>query len=95
MCWLGHDAVAPGARLALKHGTRTVAAKSTRSTTASTSRRSSAAPANELQLNDIGRVRLRLGAELAVDAYADSPSTGAFILIDESTHDTVGAGMVG
>ena len=27
VCWLGHDAVAPGARLALKHGTRTVAAR--------------------------------------------------------------------
>ena len=31
----------------------------------------------------------------AIDAYADSPATGAFILIDESTHDTVGAGMAG
>ena len=52
------------------------------------------APADELALNDIGRVRLRIGSELAVDAYADSPATGAFILIDESTLDTVGAGMV-
>ena len=41
-----------------------------------------------------GRVRLRTGAELALDAYADSPSTGAFILVDETTNDTVGAGMV-
>jgi sulfate adenylyltransferase subunit 1 len=40
-------------------------------------------------------VRLRIGSELAVDAYADSPATGAFILIDESTLDTVGAGMAG
>jgi sulfate adenylyltransferase large subunit len=95
VCWLGHDPVAPGARLALKHGTRTVAAKLDAIDHRLDVETLVRAPANELTLNDIGRVRLRIGAELAVDAYADSPSTGAFILIDESTHDTVGAGMVG
>jgi sulfate adenylyltransferase subunit 1 (EFTu-like GTPase family) len=51
-------------------------------------------PADELELNAIGRVRLRAGGELMVDPYADNRSTGAFILIDEATNDTVGAGMV-
>ena len=39
-------------------------------------------------------MRLRTGAELMADPYARSRSTGAFILIDEATNDTVGAGMV-
>jgi sulfate adenylyltransferase subunit 1 (EFTu-like GTPase family) len=39
-------------------------------------------------------VRLRLGEPLAVDPYATSRATGAFILIDEGTNDTVAAGMV-
>jgi sulfate adenylyltransferase subunit 1 (EFTu-like GTPase family) len=52
------------------------------------------APAGELALNDLARVRLRLGEPLAADAYADSRATGAFILIDEATNDTVAAGMV-
>ena len=52
------------------------------------------APADELELNAIGRVRLRLGGELAADPYALSRATGAFILIDEGTNDTVGAGHV-
>jgi sulfate adenylyltransferase large subunit len=95
VCWLGHDAVSPGARLALKHGTRTVPARLDSIDHRLDVETLVRAPANELALNDIGRVRLRVGSELAVDAYADSPATGAFILIDESTHDTVGAGMVG
>ncbi len=95
VCWLGHDAVTPGARLALKHGTRTVPARLDAIDHRLDVETLVHAPADELVLNDIGRVRLRVGSELAVDAYADSPATGAFILIDESTLDTVGAGMVG
>ena len=37
---------------------------------------------------------LRLGGEIAADAYAQCHATGAFILIDEATNDTVAAGMV-
>ena len=48
----------------------------------------------QLALNDIGVVRLRLSEPLAVDPYAENRETGAFILIDEATNDTVGAGMV-
>jgi sulfate adenylyltransferase subunit 1 (EFTu-like GTPase family) len=95
VCWLGHDAVTPGTRLALKHGTRTVPARLETIDHRLDVETLVHAPADELALNDIGRVRLRVGAELAVDPYADSPTTGAFILIDESSHDTVGAGMVG
>ena len=47
-----------------------------------------------MELNDLGVVKLRLAEPLAVDPYARNRSTGAFILIDEATNDTVGAGMV-
>jgi bifunctional enzyme CysN/CysC len=47
-----------------------------------------------LELNDIGIVRLRLSEPLCVDPYAENRETGAFILIDEGTNDTVGAGMI-
>ena len=50
--------------------------------------------ASQLSLNEIGRVRLRLMAPLSVDPYAESRETGAFILIDEATSATVGAGMI-
>ena len=47
-----------------------------------------------MELNDLGLVRFRLAEPLVVDAYARNRDTGAFILIDEATNDTVGAGMV-
>jgi sulfate adenylyltransferase large subunit len=49
---------------------------------------------SQLDLNGIGRVRLRCSAPLMVDPYSRNRTTGSFILIDESTNDTVGAGMV-
>ncbi len=48
----------------------------------------------ELGLNEIGRVTLRCSAPLMVDPYSRNRTTGSFILIDEGTNDTVGAGMV-
>jgi len=47
-----------------------------------------------LELNDLGVVRFRLAEPLVVDPYARNRATGGFILIDEATNDTVGAGMV-
>jgi bifunctional enzyme CysN/CysC len=50
--------------------------------------------AEQLVLNEIGRVKLRTSASLMLDEYRDSRTTGGFVLIDEATSDTVGAGMV-
>jgi len=47
-----------------------------------------------LALNDIGTVVLKLSGPLLVDAYATNRATGSFVLIDEGTNETVGAGMV-
>ena len=47
-----------------------------------------------MELNDLGVVKLRLAEPLAVDPYERNRATGAFILIDEATNDTVAAGMV-
>jgi len=94
LCWLGDAPARPGATYLLKHTTRTVRARldaiEDRLDVTTLERTGS----DELELNAIGRVRLRLGGELAPDPYALSRATGAFILIDESSNDTVGAGMV-
>ena len=50
--------------------------------------------ASELQLNDIGDIRLRLSAPLVVDDYRRNRETGSFILIDPATNATVAAGMI-
>jgi sulfate adenylyltransferase subunit 1 len=51
-------------------------------------------PAERMQLNDIGVVRLRLAEPLPVDPYERNRATGAFVLAAEATNDTVAAGMV-
>ena len=48
--------------------------------------------ADGLGLNEIGRVQLRTSAPLLLDEYRLNRTTGSFILIDETTYDTVGAG---
>ena len=47
-----------------------------------------------LEMNDMGRVSLRVTAPLFVDEYRRNRTTGSFILIDEGTNETVGAGMI-
>jgi len=80
---------------ALKHGTRSVRAMVTDlryRLDVSTLHRD--ADATELRLNEIGRVTLRATAPLFADDYRRNRNTGSFVLIDESTNQTVAAGMI-
>ncbi len=94
VCWMSEVPLAPRRRYALKHTTRSVRAIVDEVQTRVDVHTLENDPAEDLELNDIGRVRLRLGAPLTVDPYARNRDTGSFILIDEATGDTVGAGMV-
>ncbi len=51
--------------------------------------------ATDLGLNEIGRVTMRTTAPLFFDEYRKNRETGSFILIDEGTNRTVGAGIIG
>ncbi len=94
ICWLGDRPALQRGRYLLKHGTRTVPARLDAIEGRIEFETLEWPAADELRLNDIGRVRLRLGGDIAADAYAASHATGAFILVDEATNDTVAAGMV-
>lgn len=48
----------------------------------------------DLTMNDIARIRIRTTRPLMIDSYRDNRNTGSIILIDESTNETVGAGMI-
>jgi bifunctional enzyme CysN/CysC len=50
--------------------------------------------ADDLELNEIGRIRMRTQQPLQFDAYRRNRETGSFILIDEATNNTVAAGMI-
>jgi len=94
VCWMSEAPLEPRGRYALKHTTRTVRAIVDEVDTRVDVHTLEDDPAESLELNDIGRVRLRLGAPLTVDPYARNRDTGSFILIDEASGDTVGAGMI-
>lgn len=49
---------------------------------------------NHIGLNDIGRITIRTTAPIFLDSYRKNRNTGSLILIDESTNNTVGAGMI-
>jgi len=95
VCWMSERPLEPRTKIAVKHTTRAVRGlvEELVSVVDIRSLLDVASPA-KLELNDIGVVRLRLSEPLCVDPYAENRETGAFILIDEATNDTVGAGMI-
>jgi bifunctional enzyme CysN/CysC len=50
--------------------------------------------AKKLELNEVGYCKLALDKAVAFDAYNDNRQTGAFVLIDQYSNVTVGAGMI-
>ena len=95
VCWMSEKPLDPRAKLLVKQTTRHVRALVGELVSRVNIETLEDAPGPErLDLNDLAVVKLRLAEPLAVDPYAANRSTGAFILVDEATNDTVGAGMV-
>ncbi|MGH3473967.1 MAG: sulfate adenylyltransferase subunit 1 [Aeromicrobium sp.] len=95
LCWMSAQPLQPRQKLAIKHTTRTARAmvKDIQyRLDVNTLHRDQ--DTNELGLNEIGRVQLRTTAPLLTDPYSKNRTTGSFILVDEATGVTVGAGMV-
>jgi bifunctional enzyme CysN/CysC len=94
VCWMSDRPLQQGARLGVKHTTRAVRAILDGIEGVVDLETLESHPATEMQLNDIGTVRLRLSSPIMVDPYKANRATGAFILVDEATNDTIAAGMV-
>jgi sulfate adenylyltransferase subunit 1 (EFTu-like GTPase family) len=95
VCWMADAPLHPAARVLVKHTTRTVKARVTALHDRLDVTTLEREPVGALRLNDIGRVTLQTAAPLAVDPYVDDRTTGAFLILDETTGTTLGAGMVG
>jgi sulfate adenylyltransferase subunit 1 (EFTu-like GTPase family) len=95
ICWMSERPLLPRARLLVKQTTRTARALVDELVSVVDIETLENRPApSQMTLNDLGLVRLRLAEPLVVDPYRQNRATGAFILVDESTFDTVGAGLV-
>ena len=95
VCWMTNEPLRKGQKLAIKHTTRNGRAliKDIQyRLDINTLHRDQ--DTKELGLNEIGRVQLRTTVPLLCDPYSKNRTTGSFILIDEATGVTVGAGMI-
>jgi sulfate adenylyltransferase subunit 1 (EFTu-like GTPase family) len=79
LVWLCHEPLRPGGRYIVQQSARRTLAR---------------VSSDALQLNDVGQARLALHVPLFVDPYDRVRATGALILIDGVTNQTVAAGLV-
>lgn len=95
VCWMEEEPLRVGQMYAIKHTTRTVRAlvkEVQYELNINTLHRSQ--EVGSLGINAIGRVRLRATQPLLIDPYRRNRQTGAFIIIDEASNRTVGAGVI-
>ncbi len=96
LAWLGDNPLRPGARVLVKHGTRTTPAiVADHSARLDEQSLAVVRDPGSLSLNEIGRVTIRTAEPLPVDDYARVRRTGAFLVIDTSDGTTLAAGLVG
>lgn len=95
VCWMDTEPMRVGAKYALKHTTRSVRTmiKNIQYELDINTLSRDLVP-DSLPLNAIGRVSLRTTAPLLADPYRRNRQTGSFILIDEASNRTVGAGFI-
>ena len=94
LCWLSPKPLREGAKVLVKHGTRTVQAL-VRNVTGKLDLASfQLEPTTTLELNDIGHAQLRLAAPLPLENYLHHRRTGAFLVIDPLDGNTLAAGLV-
>ena len=95
VCWFTETPLRAGDRVALKQTSKTV-----RATVQALHTRLDPETLDELDnpvelsLNDIGEVTLRTSSVVIADSYSDNRDSGAFILIDETSNETIGAGTI-
>ena len=95
VCWMIDRPLSPGGKYSIKHTTRSARAiVDSIEWKLDINSLDQVSADGGLGLNEIGRVRLRLSTPLAVDPYDRNRITGSFILVDEATSATAGAGLI-
>jgi sulfate adenylyltransferase subunit 1 (EFTu-like GTPase family) len=95
VCWMSDRPLLSRGRYAIKHTTRwgrAVVNDILYRLDVNTGHRDDTA--QELKLNDLGRIRLRTTTPILYDPYRRNRVTGSFILVDEANNTTVAAGML-
>ena len=94
LIWMHEDPMLPERSYLMRIGTQATSVQITDLKYAININTSEHMPATKVDLNGIAVCNFASAQPIAFDAYADNPETGAFILIDRISNNTVGAGMI-
>jgi bifunctional enzyme CysN/CysC len=94
LVWMSQDAMVPGKTYLFKHTTQTLPGSIESLAYRMDVNTLHRSPAPNLELNEIGRVRIGLNAPIHFDPYRNNRTTGAFVVIDRLNNATVAAGMI-
>jgi len=94
VCWIGDEPLSVRKKYIIKHTTNSVKAMVAGIDFRTDIHTLEHGQADELAMNEIGRITFKLQKPLHYDTYAESRATGSFIVIDTFTNNTVGAGMI-
>ena len=95
VCWMNAKPLIPGTRYIVRHTTRElkgIVREIQYKIDINTLHRIPEVTA--LGLNEIGRISIRTAQPVFFDSYEHNRATGSLIIIDETTNETVGAGMI-
>ncbi|QSS97796.1 sulfate adenylyltransferase subunit 1 [Psychroflexus sp. ALD_RP9] len=95
LCWLNNDAAKPRTKYSIMHTSneqKAIIKEVVYKININTYDR--VTDDKSLKMNDIARVKIRTTHRLMLDAYRDNRNTGSIILVDDSTKETVAAGML-
>jgi len=92
--WMHEDELSSGREYYIKHGSKTTTGHVRNIEHRVNVNTMETIDASQLALNEIGSVNFEVAETLHFDAYHESKSTGAFIIIDRLSNITVGAGMI-
>jgi bifunctional enzyme CysN/CysC len=94
LVWMDEEQLVPGKQYIVKHGTKQVFGRVSTLRHRINVNTLEHEQAPTLGLNEIGRCEITLSEPVPFDAYGDNADTGAFIVIDRVSNNTVGAGMI-
>lgn len=94
LCWLAEQPLDPARRYIIKHTTRMLKGLISQINYRVDVNTMAHEAANTLVMNDIAHVSMKTQQPIVFDSYANNRATGSFIVIDETTNNTVGAGMI-
>jgi len=94
ICWFSQIPMHPNGKYLLMHVTGTYKCRIEEIFFISDMNTLNEMPGRPLEMNDIGKVRLKLAKPVFFDLYKENRTTGSFILVDETTNATIAAGMI-